>query len=800
MAHEPSPGHGHPDQDPLGGGPAAERDRPATPDGFVNGSAGRREPPPGQAVPPAPADPPKSPGRDTEAGWDQADAEDDWDQDAALDAFVAAIEAGQVPIPPDDSGEPGGYVPPDVPGSPASGPETPASTGPGRSSTGSGQTSAEPGQASGKPGQASAPSAGPGPGSGAPRECIDAGFLPRDAPPGPAAEPGRPASGFASGALLDRALPGPAVAGFLDAAAGADRGYAGVDDDQLIGMLVKWQQTEAWAASGRLSAVAELIRRRPGDSPPDPAAEGLSPAWGKFCDDELAVATATSKIAAGKTLALAYDLAARLPGTAQALREGVIDAYKAQIIADATRVLDDAGAAAAEALILPDIAGKTPGQIRVAAGRAVLTVDPEAGRQRRERAQKDARVELWREDAGTAALCGYSLPPDEALAADQAISARARELKAAGLAGTIDQLRVRAYLDTLLGKDSLATLAADTQPAAPETTPDGRGDASGDGSGSGDGSARPRAPGDGSLASDAPDQPVPAGPGPGTTTEPDDCAGGTAEPGQVGNLPGAANRSGAARTGDPAGLSARMNLTIPLATLLGLAERPGEAAGFGAIDPDLARAMAAMAATSPWTTWCLTVTDEHGHPVAHGCARRTPGARATSTSPPVNGPGPPVNGPGPPVNGPGRRPAPAFSRGSGPGPPGGYGTWRLRTGRDGPPLTVDIEPVPVTDCDHRHETGAYEPGDRLRHLVEIRDGECTWPPCRRNARRTDFEHAIPWDQGGRTCACNAGARCRHHHHAKQAPGWRLDQNQPGYHTWTTPSGRQYTTGPITYPV
>jgi hypothetical protein len=472
----------------------------------------------------------------------------------------------------------------------------------------------------------------------------------------------------------------------------------------------------------------------------------------------------------------------------------------------------------------------------------VLTVDPEAGRQRRERAQKDARVELWREDAGTAALCGYSLPPDEALAADQAISARARELKAAGLAGTIDQLRVRAYLDALLGKDSLAAYAAGVQPTGPDDGTDrdhpacsrNDGSASADDGASGDdgdvgdggdgdraggdgrdgGSGRPRAPGDGSPAGDAPEQPVPAGPGPGTTTGPGESADGAAGPGHADDLPGAASRSGAAGTGGLAGLAARMNLTIPLATLLGLAERPGEAAGFGAIDPDLARAMAAWAATSPSTTWCVTVTDEHGHPVAHGCARPTPGARTTSTGPPANGPGPPVNrsgpplngpgspvnGPGPPVNGPGGRPAPAFSRGSGPGPPGGYGTWRLRTGRDGPPLSVDIEPVAVTDCDHRHETGAYEPGDRLRHLVQIRDGECTWPPCRRNARRCDFEHAIPWDQGGRTCACNAGARCRHHHHQKQAAGWRLDQNTPGYHTWTTPSGRQYTTGPITYPI
>ncbi len=34
---------------------------------------------------------------------------------------------------------------------------------------------------------------------------------------------------------------------------------------------------------------------------------------------------------------------------------------------------------------------------------------------------------------------------------------------------------------------------------------------------------------------------------------------------------------------------------------------------------------------------------------------------------------------------------------------------------------------------------------------------------------------------------------------KQAPGWSLTQTQPGHMTWTTPSGRTYTTGPTSYP-
>ncbi len=101
---------------------------------------------------------------------------------------------------------------------------------------------------------------------------------------------------------------------------------------------------------------------------------------GKFAADELAVGLACSRWTAERMLALAHDLAVRLPATARALREGVIDGYKAQIIAEATRVLDDTGAAAAEAQVVPVIGGKTPGQIRVAIGRAVLRVDPSAAR------------------------------------------------------------------------------------------------------------------------------------------------------------------------------------------------------------------------------------------------------------------------------------------------------------------------------------------------------------------------------------------------------------------------------------
>ena len=110
-----------------------------------------------------------------------------------------------------------------------------------------------------------------------------------------------------------------------------------------------------------------------------------------------------------------------------------------------------------------------------------------------------------------------------------------------------------------------------------------------------------------------------------------------------------------------------------------------------------------------------------------------------------------------------------------------------------------LDPVPTFECDHRYQTNHYQPSDRLRHLVQIRDGTCTFPPCNRHARESDFEHALPYDQGGRTCACNAGARSRACHRVKQSPGWNVTQPTPGWHRWQTPAGRVYTQEPKRYP-
>ena len=334
----------------------------------------------------------------------------------------------------------------------------------------------------------------------------------------------------------------------------------------------------------------------------------------------------------------------------------------------------------------------------------------------------------------------------------------------------MDQLRVLAFLDILNGISLQARIACDRAAQAAQASAGGDDGSTSQGAHGGPGSTRPNGTsgGDVSTSGDAGSGSTSDGDGDGSTTaDQDDRPGAPGKPG-----------SPAAAPILPA-LTARSNLTLPLATLLGLADRPGAAHGLGPLDPALVRDLAAAAANSADSEWCVTITDGQGVAVAHGCAKPA----RTKKNQPASRDGPAGW---------------AFTPTDDPGPPGGYGTWTLTLpgGRD---FTVRLEPVPVTSCDHRHESRGYQPSDTLRHLVQVRDGTCTFPPCSRHARESDFEHAIPYDKGGRTCACNGSARSRRCHRVKQSKGWTVTQPQPGWHQWTTPAGRTYTQGPMQYP-
>ena len=269
----------------------------------------------------------------------------------------------------------------------------------------------------------------------------------------PGEEPS-PAAGFGSGQPLDVAAGGAALGSFLEAAAGAGDRYAGASDDELAGMICAWERAEAAMAARKHAAIAEFIRRRPAPGAALAGGAEMPEGWHEFAGRELGAVLGCSAGDAEALLGLAWDLAVNLPGTRAAFRAGTLNRDKAAIIAAATALLDPAEARAAEAMVLGRAGSLTSGGLRAAVGRAVMEVNPEKARKRREHMARRTRVERWAEDSGNAGLAGRELPPAEVLAADQRVTAWARQLRQAGLDGGMDALRARAYLDILLGIDS----------------------------------------------------------------------------------------------------------------------------------------------------------------------------------------------------------------------------------------------------------------------------------------------------------------------------------------------------------
>jgi Domain of unknown function (DUF222) len=614
------------------------------------------------------------------------------------------------------------------------------------------------------------------------REAIVAGRLPRQ--PGDGWPPGD-GCGFAAGGVADELAPGPVLAGLAGDAWTA--GLGRLSDDELIGVLRAARRLASWSAAMELAAVTDLATRREAES----AGEG-SCAPGEHIGDEIAAALTLTARAADVLLDLATALR-RLPATMAALAAGRIDRYRATVIADELAGLGDEHAAVVEQEVLDHAPDQTTGQLRAAARRAVLAADPAAARERKERAVRDARVERWDEHAGTAALAGRDLPTADVLAADHNLSALAGSLRRAGVSGTMDQLRARAYLALLTGQ--------------PLTALTGRGTPLGDrwtGTGAG-GSC----PGGSCPGGSCPDGSCPGGPYPGGSGHGGSWSGGSSPdgswPGEYGHgEPGPGELSSGTCGHGPLGA---VNLTMPLATWFGLSDAPGHAAGYGPLDASDSRDLADRLAGQTGSRWCITLTGEDGRPVAHGCARTGPAPSGRSRPPPRR---PPRGG-----GSPGRSPRSGGSprrTATPPDWPADVNRWPTDVNRC--PTDVNRWPADVTewlagiavsrletgDCRHLRESSSYRPPPRLRHLVMIRQPTCSFPGCRRPAIRCDEDHTLPYDQGGRTCECNLAPLCRRHHRAKQARGWQLTQPEPGTMVWITPSGRSYATGPAVYPV
>src|SRR6202041_2901092 len=175
----------------------------------------------------------------------------------------------------------------------------------------------------------------------------------------------------------------------------------------------------------------------------------------------------------------AATVAVRLPATFAALGAGRIHPVHLRIIQDETTYLSDQDAATADAALAEAAAGMTFGELRYAAHKLILKLDPEAARKRKDAAKRETQVRRFREDSGNAGMVARELPSDEVLASWQHVEQRALDLRAAGVPGTLQDLRVRAYLDLLQERDTRAAPEGPAGTGPPADDPGGPGDPGG---------------------------------------------------------------------------------------------------------------------------------------------------------------------------------------------------------------------------------------------------------------------------------------------------------------------------------
>ena len=134
---------------------------------------------------------------------------------------------------------------------------------------------------------------------------------------------------------------------------------------------------------------------------------------------------------------------------------------------------------------------------------------------------------------------------------------------------------------------------------------------------------------------------------------------------------------------------------------------------------------------------------------------------------------------------------PAELAGGGPGAPVPVAAAVVRAliAQDGTATIRRLVADPLTG--HLLDRGrtAYRVPADLRAFIATRDVTCRFPGCDHRAARSQIDHAVPWDDGGRTDADNLGVLCSRHHLLKTHRGWRLSESSAdGSCRWQSPAG------------
>jgi hypothetical protein len=473
---------------------------------------------------------------------------------------------------------------------------------------------------------------------------------------------------------------------------------------------------------------------------------------GEYPAEELGFEMTATAYSAAILIDMAQNIVGRMPTTLAGMAAGKIDRDRARTISNATIHLPDELATVADKVLAEAAPEIRLADLQQKAARLEARLDPEGVQARKDEAKRDRRVELRREDSGAASLAGRELDPAEALAGKASIDAEAVRLRNAGLPGTLAQIRAMILLDRIHQRSPWDRLA----PPPPE--PESGEDRSYGGCDSCDGT------GCDGTCSDGLDPA--AGPAAGQSAELEEDEEQAAEEEDEGRPSGLGGGpppgSPFDRTGRKTPAPALINITVPVGTLLGWSDTPADVGTWGLMEAGTARDLIEAASRHPRTRWCYTVTGSGGAAIAHACTR-------------------------------GSHPwLPPQSSRDGPAGPRSAQLDELLFR-----LNATPELIAEGTCDHAHQEDRYIPSRKLKHLIRARTARCSAPGCGAQAITSEIDHTVPHPVGA-TCEHNLGPACQRHHHAKHAPGWKLEQTEPGVMRWTTPSGRDYITRPTQY--
>ncbi|CAN5564300.1 hypothetical protein BH23ACT6_BH23ACT6_11400 [soil metagenome] len=190
----------------------------------------------------------------------------------------------------------------------------------------------------------------------------------------------------------------------------------------------------------------------------------------EFRSDDAAPVLALPPTMAERRVYTAARLASVLPTTLRAVADGVLDPFRAQIVAEEVSCGSSETCRAVEDAIYPVPGEITPGALRRRVRRAMAKVDPDAVKKDATRSRHQLFVQVRGSDVPGVSEWFARLSAEDSVLCWAAINEAAHQAKAEDPTRSIDQCRAEALADLILGRAEVTTNVVIPVPVCRDST------------------------------------------------------------------------------------------------------------------------------------------------------------------------------------------------------------------------------------------------------------------------------------------------------------------------------------------